>query len=152
MGHHRKHKSKHKHRHEHEPEPQQAPPSNINSFGNMNLAGLFQILSAIDINQISGFLSTIKIDPTDERNVLKEGDPRIDLLNSLKPFLPNDKTNIVDEVIRVFSPKPNYNASNPVNTTTQSTQTNNTSDSVNTDAQSAPINDAPAPENTNTTD
>lgn len=129
MGHHRR-KNKHKH------ETEQVPSYDFNSLGNMNLGSLFQILSSIDISQLSGLLSQIKIDPNDERNILKEGDPRIDLLNSLKPFLPPDKTTIVDEVIRVFSPKPNNAPSNPTNPTSESASANST----------------PGPENTTTID
>jgi hypothetical protein len=99
MGHHRKKK----HRRQAEPTPQ---PTDMNAFANLNLASLFQILNTIDISQFTGLLSQLNIDPKDERNVLKEGDPRIDLLNSLKPFLPPDKNNVVDDVINFFSPKP----------------------------------------------
>lgn len=114
MGRHRKKK----HRHQAEPTPQ---PMDMNAFANMNLASFFQILNSIDISQFTGLLSQLNIDPKDERNILKEGDPRIDLLNSLKPFLPTDKSNVVDDVIKFFSPKPDgEQASDPTNTNSYS--------------------------------
>jgi hypothetical protein len=88
-----------------QPQQTQTPNFDLNALNSMDLGTLFRLLNNVDPNQIAQMLSQVKVDPNDERNILREGDPRIGVLNSLKPFLPKEQQFIIDEVIRVFSPK-----------------------------------------------
>ncbi|WP_166636397.1 hypothetical protein [Fonticella tunisiensis] len=89
-------------RHDRNNQPQ---PIDFNALGQLNFAQLFQILGSMDINQLMAMLSQVKIDPNDPNNLLKEDDPRIGLLYSLKPFLPPENAYIIDEIVKGLTGK-----------------------------------------------
>lgn len=59
-----------------------------------------------DINKFITLLNKLNKNVTAENILLKKNDTRIDVLNFLKDFLPQDKKVIIDQVIDVFSEKP----------------------------------------------
>lgn len=75
----------------------------MNAFGNMDLASLFQLLASMDTNQLMALLSQMKIDPNDPNNRMRPDDPRIGLLNSLKSFMPPGNAYIIDDIIKMFT-------------------------------------------------
>lgn len=70
---------------------------------------LSDILNNIDMNQVQSMLSNMGINPNlgegKSTSSHKGNDNRIEVLNSLKPFLPEDKCKMIDEIINFLSLK-----------------------------------------------
>lgn len=65
-----------------------------------NSQPISEMLKNVDMNQVSSMLSSMGINPQDislPNN--KKGDIRVEVLNSLKPFLPEDKCKMIDDII-----------------------------------------------------
>jgi hypothetical protein len=78
------------------------PGFDLNSLSQMDMTSVLQLLGTIDMNQLMNFLSQIKLDPNDPNLQLREGDPRIQVLQSLKTLLPPENAHVIDEVLKTF--------------------------------------------------
>ncbi|EYE89027.1 hypothetical protein Q428_05015 [Fervidicella metallireducens AeB] len=77
----------------------------LNSLGGTNNQSIQNLLKGVDVNQISSLLSQLNLSPQYEGNVLSDNDPRREILNSLKSFLPENRCRIIDEIINLYSLK-----------------------------------------------
>jgi hypothetical protein len=68
----------------------------------MDFTQLLQFLSSLSPEQAQALFQQIKVDPNDERFVLRDGDPRLGFLYSLKSFLPAQQGQIIDQIIKTF--------------------------------------------------
>lgn len=75
----------------------------MNALGNMDLASLFQLLGSLDINQLMAMLQQMRPDPNDPNSQFRPDDPRLGLLYSLKPLLPPENANLIDEVVKMLT-------------------------------------------------
>lgn len=92
----------------------QSPPEgsnnniNNNPLNNINPNDLNSMLKNIDMNQVSSMIS--QITGGQGGSLLDMGKPkpndyRIGVLNSLKPFLPEDKCSMIDEIVKYLTLK-----------------------------------------------
>lgn len=83
------------------------PNQNIDfdTLANMDIPTLLQFLGSLDQNQASALFQQLKIDPNDERFQLREGDPRLNMLYTLKSLVPPANAQIIDQIIMMFSAK-----------------------------------------------
>jgi hypothetical protein len=72
-------------------------------------AGSDNLSKPSDINQIFSMLSRMDLKSSRDNLILKENDYRIDILNSLKTFLPDEKCKIIDSIVFVLSSSPEQN-------------------------------------------
>ncbi len=84
--------------------------SNNNSNGNSNqpdLNNLGQLLNNIDLNQVMGQLSQMNNGSGSQSPPQTQGqgskDPRLDLLNAMKPFLNTRRGGMIDKVGQFYS-------------------------------------------------
>lgn len=68
----------------------------------MDFTQLLQFLSSLTPEQAQTLFQQIKVDPNDERFILRDGDPRLGFLYSLKSFLPPQQGQIIDQIIKTF--------------------------------------------------
>ncbi|QCX33070.1 hypothetical protein FDN13_04725 [Caloramator sp. E03] len=72
----------------------------MESLSKGNNQAIADMLKNVDVNQISSMLSSMGINPQDfSFPSNKKGDIRVEVLNSLKPFLPEDKCKMIDDII-----------------------------------------------------
>ncbi|WP_143287239.1 hypothetical protein [Caloramator quimbayensis] len=65
-----------------------------------NPQSISEMLNNVDMNQVSSMLQSMGINPQDiSMPSNKKGDIRVEVLNSLKPFLPEDKCKMIDDII-----------------------------------------------------
>lgn len=83
-------------------------PQNIDfdTLARMDLGTLMQFLTSLDQNQAAALFQNLKIDPNDERFRLREGDPRLNMLMTLRSFVPPQNAQIIDQIIKIFSGPP----------------------------------------------
>lgn len=74
----------------------------FDSLVKMDLPHLLQFLRSLTPEQGKALFQQIKIDPNDERFQLKEGDPRLGFLYTLKSMLPPENAQIIDQIITTF--------------------------------------------------
>lgn len=63
------------------------------------------IINNFDVNKFVSVINKLNKNISAENIVLKKNDSRIEVLNFLKDFLPQDKKIIIDQVIDAFSEK-----------------------------------------------
>lgn len=83
-------------------QPQQL---DIDSLAKMDINVLLQFLTSLDQNQAMELFQNLKIDPSDERFQLKENDPRLNMLYTLKSLVPQENAQIIDRIIQTFTVK-----------------------------------------------
>lgn len=71
--------------------------------------GSDNLIKPSDINKVFSILSKIDFKSNRENLILKENDYRIDILNSLKTFLPDEKCKIIDSIVILLSSSPGQN-------------------------------------------
>ena len=86
--------------------------------GRSNKKGSDNLSKPLDINQIFSILSKMDFEESRNNLVLKENDYRIDILNSLKTFLPDDKCKIIDNIVIALSISPGQNIKPDINENT----------------------------------
>jgi hypothetical protein len=87
----------------HNIKPNPSQGIDFDTLAKMDLGALVQFLTSLDQNQAATLFQNLKIDPNDERFRLKEGDPRLNMLSTLKSFVPPENAQIIDQIIKVFS-------------------------------------------------
>jgi hypothetical protein len=80
------------------------PIQNIDfdTLAKMDFSQLIQFLSSLNPDQAQALFQQIKIDPNDERFILKDGDPRLGFLYTLRSLIPPEKARIIDQIITTF--------------------------------------------------
>lgn len=89
-------------------------------------AGSDNLSKPSDINQIFSILSKMDFKSNRDNLILKENDYRIDILNSLKTFLPDEKCNIIDSIVFVLSSSPEQNVKPDIAENTKETSKTDT--------------------------
>lgn len=80
------------------------PMQNIDfdTLAKMDFNQLIQFLSSLNPTQAQALFQQIKIDPNDERFILKDGDPRLGFLYTLRSLIPPENARIIDQIISTF--------------------------------------------------
>lgn len=78
----------------------------FDTLAKMDLGTLLQFLTSLDQNQAAALFQNLKIDPNDERFKLREGDPRLAMLTTLRSLVPPENAQIIDQIIKMFSVPP----------------------------------------------
>lgn len=80
------------------------PIQNIDfdTLAKMDFSQLIQFLSSLNPEQAQALFQQIKIDPNDERFILRDGDPRLGFLYTLKSLIPPENAKIIDQIITTF--------------------------------------------------
>ena len=91
-----------------DPDKNQNTSGNNNNKGNGNqqdLNNLGQLLNNIDLNQVMGQLSQMNNGSQSPPQTQGQGskDPRLDLLNAMKPFLNTRRSGMVDKLGQFYS-------------------------------------------------
>lgn len=83
-------------------------PQNMDfdTLAKMDLGALIQFLTSLDQNQAAALFQNLKIDPNDERFKLRDGDPRLNMLMSLKSLVPPENAKVIDQIIKLFYAPP----------------------------------------------
>lgn len=76
--------------------------TDFDTLSKMDLNQLLQFLTSLNPDQAQALFQQIKIDPNDERFILREGDPRLGFLYSLKSLMPPENGRIIDQIITTF--------------------------------------------------
>lgn len=74
----------------------------FDTLSKMDFTQLLQYLSSLSPEQAQTLFQQIKIDPNDERFILRDGDPRLGFLYTLKSLVPPEKAKIIDQIITTF--------------------------------------------------
>lgn len=72
------------------------------TLAKMDFGKLIQLLGSLNQEQAQNLFKQLKIDPNDERFQLRDGDPRLGFLYTLKSFIPPENAKIIDQIIATF--------------------------------------------------
>lgn len=73
---------------------------NQNPGGQTDLSSLMNLLNNIDVNQLMGMLSQMNLNQQNQGgNAAPNMDQAYNLLNSLRPFMPAERINMVEQVL-----------------------------------------------------
>lgn len=75
---------------------------NFDTLSKMDFGKLIQLLGSLNPEQAQNLFNQLKIDPNDERFQLRDGDPRLGFLYTLKSFVPPENGKIIDQIIATF--------------------------------------------------
>lgn len=80
------------------------PIQNIDfdTLAKMDFSQLIKFLTSLSPEQAQSLFQQIKIDPNDERFILREGDPRLGFLYTLRSLIPPENAKIIDQIIATF--------------------------------------------------
>lgn len=74
----------------------------FDTLSKMDFSQLLQFLTSLTPEQAQTLFQQIKIDPNDERFILRDGDPRLGFLYTLKSLVPPENAKIIDQIITTF--------------------------------------------------
>lgn len=74
----------------------------FDALSKMDFGQLLQFLTSLTPEQAQALFQQIKIDPNDERFILRDGDPRLGFLYTLKSLVPPENAKIIDQIITTF--------------------------------------------------
>lgn len=74
----------------------------FDALSKMDFSQLLQFLTSLTPEQAQTLFQQIKIDPNDERFILRDGDPRLGFLYTLKSLVPPENAKIIDQIITTF--------------------------------------------------
>lgn len=74
----------------------------FDTLSKMDFGQLIKFLGSLNPEQAQNLFNQLKIDPNDERFQLRDGDPRLNFLYSLKSFVPPENAKIIDQIIATF--------------------------------------------------
>lgn len=80
------------------------PIQNIDfdTLAKMDFSQLIKFLTSLSPEQAQSLFQQIKIDPNDERFILREGDSRLGFLYTLRSLIPPENAKIIDQIIATF--------------------------------------------------
>lgn len=74
----------------------------FDTLSKMDFSQLLKFLTSLTPEQAQTLFQQIKIDPNDERFILRDGDPRLGFLYTLKSLVPPENAKIIDQIITTF--------------------------------------------------
>lgn len=74
----------------------------FDALAKMDFGQLLKFLTSLTPEQAQALFQQIKIDPNDERFILRDGDPRLGFLYTLKSLVPPENAKIIDQIITTF--------------------------------------------------
>ncbi len=71
----------------------------FDALAKMDFSQLLKFLTSLTPEQAQALFQQIKIDPNDERFILRDGDPRLGFLYTLRSLVPPENAKIIDQII-----------------------------------------------------